>query len=91
MKTWSRILLCSMTVSYASMWAAAAPQTDKQKKTPDLTGRWRLVVTFDSGGGTSGAIRLTQQGAKVTGTFTRNDIDSTVTGTLKGKSLASPS
>jgi hypothetical protein len=91
MKTWAHILLCSIVVSYASMWAAAAPQTDKEKKASDLTGRWRLVVTFDRGGGTSGTLRLTQQGTKLTGTFTRNDIDSTVTGALNGKSLTSPS
>jgi hypothetical protein len=90
MKTWSRILLCSIVVSYASLWAAAASaQTGKEKKAADatLTGRWQLVVTFNSGGGTDGILRLTQEGTKVTGSFTRTSVDATVTGTLKGKSL----
>jgi hypothetical protein len=86
MSMW-RALVCLVLVSYAAMGTAAAPQVSKGKKGPDLTGQWQLVVTFNRGGGTDGTLRLTQQGTKVTGNFTRQDVDDTVTGTIKGQSL----
>ena len=87
MRHYRRALLALMLAASSALNLGADAQGNTAK-TPDLTGRWALVVEFDSGGGNRGTLVLKQRGEILEGTFTRpTSAEAEVKGTHKGKTV----